>query len=139
MAGDEGRSTPAGSPAGIGPGSLLRSLSAVTLWVKDMRRSVGFYRSLGFEMIYGGEDEAFTSFRVGENFLNLARVKAEGKIPHWGRIVFHVSDVDAFHAAAIMAGQEPDFAPKDAAWGERYFHLSDPDGHALSFAAPLAG
>jgi hypothetical protein len=22
-------------------------------------------------------------------------------------------------------------------WGERYFHLTDPDGHALSFARPL--
>ena len=31
-------------------------------------------------------------------------------------------------------GDEPD--PDE--WGERYFHLTDPDGHQLSFAKPLA-
>ena len=28
-------------------------------------------------------------------------------------------------------------APRDAEWSERYFHLTDPDGHELSFARPL--
>ncbi|MHC4164482.1 MAG: VOC family protein, partial [Planctomycetota bacterium] len=28
-------------------------------------------------------------------------------------------------------------APADAEWGERYFHITDPDGHELSFARPL--
>jgi uncharacterized glyoxalase superfamily protein PhnB len=27
--------------------------------------------------------------------------------------------------------------PRDAEWGERFFHLTDPDGHELSFAWPL--
>ena len=27
--------------------------------------------------------------------------------------------------------------PRDASWGERYFHMSDPDGHELSFARPI--
>jgi catechol 2,3-dioxygenase-like lactoylglutathione lyase family enzyme len=27
--------------------------------------------------------------------------------------------------------------PRDASWGERYFHMLDPDGHELSFAQPL--
>ena len=31
----------------------------------------------------------------------------------------------------------PQFAPCDAEWGERYFHIADPDGHDLSFAKPL--
>ena len=26
------------------------------------------------------------------------------------------------------AGLTPDFAPRDAPWGERYFHIRDPDG-----------
>ena len=36
-------------------------------------------------------------------------------------------------------GFAPEAPPRDAAWGERYFHLSDPDGHALSFARPIQG
>jgi uncharacterized glyoxalase superfamily protein PhnB len=27
--------------------------------------------------------------------------------------------------------------PRNAEWGERYFHLTDTDGHELSFAQPL--
>jgi catechol 2,3-dioxygenase-like lactoylglutathione lyase family enzyme len=27
--------------------------------------------------------------------------------------------------------------PRDASWGERYFHMSDPEGHELSFARPI--
>ena len=52
----------------------------------------------------------------------------------WGRVIFYQSDVDALHASA--AGYRPD-APRDAECGERFFHLTDPDGHELSFAWPL--
>ncbi len=126
-------------PSGDSPTnpSLLSSISAITLWVKEMDRSVAFYEALGFERIYGGKGEPFTSFRVGPNYLNLAKVDASGKIPAWGRAIFYVTDVDAFYARVIDSGLTPDFEPRDARWGERYFHLSDPDGHALSFAAPL--
>jgi hypothetical protein len=27
--------------------------------------------------------------------------------------------------------------PKDATWGERYFHVREPDGYQLSFATPI--
>jgi uncharacterized glyoxalase superfamily protein PhnB len=37
----------------------------------------------------------------------------------------------------IAAGYRPDTAPRDAEWGERFFHVTDPDGHELSFAKPL--
>jgi uncharacterized glyoxalase superfamily protein PhnB len=47
--------------------------------------------------------------------------------------------VDAFYARAVAAGLCPDSAPRDATWGERFFHLTDPDGHELSFAQPLGG
>jgi uncharacterized glyoxalase superfamily protein PhnB len=45
--------------------------------------------------------------------------------------------VDALHARALAAGLAPEAPPRDAEWGERYFHLRDPDGHELSFARPL--
>src|SRR5215211_7271894 len=47
--------------------------------------------------------------------------------------------VEEFHARALAAGLRPDGAPRDAPWGERFFHLTDPDGHELSFAMPLPG
>jgi uncharacterized glyoxalase superfamily protein PhnB len=53
-------------------------------------------------------------------------------------VIFWVADVDEMHARARRAGYSPEAAPTDAPWGERYFHLRDPDGHELSFARPLA-
>ena len=49
----------------------VESLSAVTLHTADMRAAVAFYVDLGFEVLYGGPDAAFTSFRVGDGYLNL--------------------------------------------------------------------
>jgi catechol 2,3-dioxygenase-like lactoylglutathione lyase family enzyme len=115
----------------------VRRISAVTLAVRDMARSVGFYRLLGLRLLYGGEGAPFTSFAAGEGFLNLiASPDFDGR--WWGRVILHVDDVDALHAAAVRAGLRPEAAPRDAPWGERFFHLRDPDGHELSFARPLA-
>jgi catechol 2,3-dioxygenase-like lactoylglutathione lyase family enzyme len=44
---------------------MIESISAITLATHDMSRAVRFYRMLGFEIIHGGEDAAFTSFRAG--------------------------------------------------------------------------
>jgi uncharacterized glyoxalase superfamily protein PhnB len=55
----------------------------------------------------------------------------------WGRVILWVDDVDAAYSRVIAAGGVPDAAPADAPWGERYFHVRDPDGHELSFARPL--
>ena len=52
-------------------------------------------------------------------------------------MIFYVDDVDVLYAHAVALGFTPETDPRDAAWGERYFHLADPDGHALSFARPL--
>jgi uncharacterized glyoxalase superfamily protein PhnB len=44
--------------------------------------------------------------------------------------------VDAFWRHLKEKGFDPEI-PRDASWGERYFHMLDPDGHELSFARPL--
>ena len=49
----------------------VQHISAVTLAVQDMARSVDFYQKLGMELSYGGEDASFTTFRAGEGFINL--------------------------------------------------------------------
>ncbi len=116
---------------------MIQSLSAVTLATHDMARSVRFYRALGFELLYGGEDAGFTSFRAGAGFLNITAEAPERAWTWWGRAIFHVADVDALHARAVAAGLEPHAPPRDAPWGERHFHLTDPDGHEISFARPL--
>ncbi|WP_232316318.1 VOC family protein [Candidatus Burkholderia verschuerenii] len=114
----------------------IESLSTITFATHDMARSVRFYETLGFRIVYGGANEAFTSFAFGSSFLNITS-ETHGPIQWWGRVIIYVSDVDAFYRRAISRGIEPQFAPRDAPWNERYFHLTDPDGHELSFARPL--
>src|SRR3990172_7561911 len=119
-------------------GPRIESMSAVTLAVSDIARSVAFYRRLGFERCSGGEHTSFASFRAGSGFLNLGlSTNDAGLRSRWGRVIFYVSDVDAMYDRVIGLGLAPDFPPRVAPWGERSFHLPDPDGHELSFARPL--
>jgi|SRR6185312_2542476 len=116
---------------------MIDSISAVTLATHDMARAVRFYRLLGFTMLYGGEAASFTSFRAGSGFLNLIAQSDELRWSWWGRLIFYETDIDGLHARLVAAGHPPDTQPRDAEWGERFFHITDPDGHELSFAWPL--
>lgn len=118
------------------PEPRIEALSAITLATCDMARAVRFYEALGFTVKHGGAVEGFTSFTLGSSFLNL--IADPRPVQWWGRVIIHVSDVDAMHRKALAAGLAPAMAPSDAPWGERYFHITDPDGHELSFAKPLA-
>ena len=116
---------------------MIEGISAITLATQDMRRAVRFYRVLGFAMLYGGEDEGFTSFKAGSNFVNLIAQPAEQRWSWWGRVIIYETDVDGLHARLVASGYRPSTEPRDASWGERFFHITDPDGHELSFAWPL--
>lgn len=118
-------------------GVRIEGLSAVTLTTADMRRAVGFYEALAFERLHGGPKASFTTFRAGAQYLNITTETAPREAGRWGRVIFHVSDVDAMYRQAIAGGLTPQFAPRDASWGERYFHITDPDGHEVSLARPL--
>ncbi len=87
-------------------------ISAVTLAVGDMARSVEFYQRLGFKRVYGGANDLFTSLRFGNAFVNLQ--VQPGAMPRWwGRVIFRVDDVDAYHERLEQAKLFPD-QPRDA-------------------------
>ena len=117
---------------------MMEQISAVTLATANMARAFEFYTSLGFTLRYGGRDASFTSFVIGGGYLNLELVPGYKASALWGRVIFYVSDVDALYDRALALGLTPSTAPRDADWGERYFHITDPGGHELSFARPLA-
>ncbi len=116
----------------------VESINAVTLLTADMGAAVAFYCTIGFELLSGGPDAPFTTFRAGTGFLNVQLDPAHAPINEiWGRVIFWVADVDATYERARVGGYAPETSPVDASWGERYFHIRDPDGHELSFARPL--
>jgi uncharacterized glyoxalase superfamily protein PhnB len=98
---------------------------------------VDFYHDkVGMELLYGDDTASFTSLRIGGGYLTLILVP-EGGWSWWGRLIFHVDDVDAIHRRLVEAGLTPSSEHQDAMWGERYFHINDPDSHDLSFAKLL--
>ena len=122
--------TPTGRPV------TIEKISAVTLATGDMGRALVFYEALGFRLEYGGPDAPFSSLAMQSGHINLADrpVKPCGQ---WERVIIYVSDVDAMYERVLARGLKPESPPRDAPWGERFFHISDPDGHPLSFARPL--
>lgn len=115
----------------------VEKISAVTFQVTNMQAAVHFYRDvLGMELIYGGEDSSFSSLQAREAESAILNLEKGHPVNHWGRLILHVTDVDAFWTHLKENGFEPE-QPRNGAWGERYFHMPDPDGHELSFARPL--
>ena len=115
----------------------VERISAVTIKVSDMWASVGFYRDvLGLKVIFGGEQVSFSSLSMGDEESAILNLEQGRPANGWGRVIFYVNDVDACWTYLKGKGFEPE-KPRDAAWGERYFHLPDPDGHELSFARLL--
>ena len=118
-------------------GPKIEKISAITFRVSNMQASVHFYRNvLGMTLLYGGEHSSFSSLRASDSESAILNLEQADPAPRWGRLIFHVTDVDAFWTHLNDRGFHPEI-PRDASWGERYFHMRDPDGHELSFARPL--
>jgi catechol 2,3-dioxygenase-like lactoylglutathione lyase family enzyme len=113
----------------------IEGISAITLATHDMARAVDFYQRLGFRVAHATDE--FTTLHGGTATLNLIAATADRTWSWWGRLILLVDDVDATYRHVQAQGLRPEFAPRDAPWGERYFHVTDPDGHEVSFARPL--
>ena len=130
-------------------------ISAVTLIIKNMERSCNFYSKIpGFKLVYGGSsDDTFTTYEIGEYipkmYLNLELIitndnhkDTKRKKQQFGRIIFHTEDVDKLYSYFRSSEYISNLIsfenePTDAVWGERYFHIREPDGYQLSFAKPF--
>ena len=122
----------------------VTKISAVTLLVSDMSKSVEFYSKIpNFKMVFGGHDKEFTSFLIEDKTKSYLNLKLNETRPtDFGRIVFYVDNVDELFAymqddKTVSELGKFESKPQDATWGERFFHMLDPDGYKMSFATPL--
>jgi catechol 2,3-dioxygenase-like lactoylglutathione lyase family enzyme len=117
--------------------STIEKISAVTFRVGNMTESVRFYRDvLGMQLLYGGEGTGFSSLHARDTQSAILNLEQGKPVTRWGRLIFYVTDVDVLWNHLKDFGFDPEI-PRDASWGERYFHVPDPDGHELSFARRL--
>jgi catechol 2,3-dioxygenase-like lactoylglutathione lyase family enzyme len=114
----------------------VRRISAVTLSITNMERSCNFYSQIpGFKLVYGGSSkDTFATFEIGSNtskaYLNLelTTITIGNDRKFFGRIIFHTGDVDKLYSYMknnhnILDTISFENEPKDASWGERYFHI----------------
>src|SRR2546430_17597850 len=115
---------------------MIHYISAVTFAVRAMPEAITFYTTLGFTLISGGPDAQFSTLQAGDAFVNLT-VSPTYTPAWWGRTIFRVDDVDALYRTVLAQGLTPTTPLQNGSWGERYFHITDPNGEELSFAQLL--
>jgi hypothetical protein len=124
----------------------LLKISAITLKIKNMRKEWQFYSKIpGLILRYGGPDSSFTSFEMtaefhnSKSYINLELTNRLKFDTNFGRIIIYSKNVDKLYE---YFKQHEDICrlvkfknkPVDGAWGERYFHILDPEEYELSFA-----
>jgi lactoylglutathione lyase len=123
----------------------MDQLGYVILFVRDLERSVAFYRDvigLPFKLQGDGYVEFATQgARFGLYDRNrLGELTGQGTDPPdhpGGEVVFLVEDVDAEAERLREAGATILRGPVDRAWGHRTLHLEDPDGFVVELAGKI--
>jgi lactoylglutathione lyase len=121
----------------------VRTLDYVILYVADLDRALGFYRTLlGVE----GEvrSETYAEIRLANAklgfYLRDALPDLIGRPGGPGpdaEVLFVVDDVDAEANRLREAGVPVLSGPVDRPWGHRTLHLEDPDGHVVELAQEI--
>jgi lactoylglutathione lyase len=120
-------------------------LGYVILFVRDLERSVAFYRDMigvPFRLAGDGYVEFATQgAKLGLYDRNrLEELTGQGpELPEHpgGEVVFLVGDVDAEAARLRVAGAAILSGPVDRAWGHRTLHVEDPDGFVVELAEEI--
>jgi catechol 2,3-dioxygenase-like lactoylglutathione lyase family enzyme len=125
-------------------------LDVVGLVVKDMARSLAFYRRLGLEAPPEADREPHVEIGLPGG-LRLA-LDTEETIrsfdPDWAppssghrmSLAFRLdtpAGVDRLYDELVALGYEGHKTPWDAFWGQRYAEVLDPDGNMVDLFAPL--
>jgi catechol 2,3-dioxygenase-like lactoylglutathione lyase family enzyme len=124
-----------------------KKISAITLFVEDLRRSSAFYQDV-FEMEPAFGDETSSTFELANTllFLNLSSDASNmiapavvGEPGNGPRHVFAVivDDVDAVCAELTGKGVALLNGPQDRSWGMRTANFQDPDGYVWEIATRL--
>jgi catechol 2,3-dioxygenase-like lactoylglutathione lyase family enzyme len=111
----------------------LTQVSVVMLGVRDVRRSLGFYRDkLGLEV--QREIPGFVFLKAGPITLCLSEpaAKVRGQVAGAGEIVFAVEDVTAAYQALRGKGVQFTHEPRSVAPATGLANFDDPDGNHLS-------
>lgn len=121
--------------------------SMIGLLVKDMERSLGFYRALGLEIPKGAEEEPHVEVEIGDGvvlFWDAVFVgtyhpdRNEPKGGYRVLLEFFVGnkeDVDARYKELVVEGHRARKAPFETHFGAYMAMIDDPDGNTILLTA----
>ncbi len=130
-------------------GRMTPRFDAVGIVVSDMAASVAFYRRLGFAFPEGSGTAPHAEARLPGGLRLLLDTEetvrsfhADWKPGPGGRTSLALlcespAEVDAVYRALVTSGHQGELEPWDAAWGQRYAVVQDPDGNGVDLFAPL--
>jgi catechol 2,3-dioxygenase-like lactoylglutathione lyase family enzyme len=115
----------------------LTQVSVVMLGVRDVTRSLAFYRDkLGLEVQRGIPGFAFLNAGAVTLCLSEPAAKVRGELAGAGEIVFSVEDVTAAYEALRGKGVQFTHEPRSVTPTTRVANFDDPDGNHLSIFGP---
>ena len=100
----------------------------IRLTVRDPRRALEFYATLGMHTVWAGEDMAIAELRGGTHLLLFAGEPTGGAAP----FDLMVEDLHAAHTRYLDAGLEVSAVAERAGEHHHGFSVVDPDGHRIS-------
>ncbi len=108
----------------------------VELFVRDLDRSIAFYRDIGFELIRRDDEFAELSWEQHLFFLDSSQPPPDLDTPA-ANVRIMVPDVDAHWEKALAANARVLRVVDDRYYGLRDFTIADPDGFGVRFATRL--
>jgi lactoylglutathione lyase len=123
----------------------MKRLGYVILFVRDLERSVAFYRDvIGLPFKLHGDGYAeFATEGARFGLYERARLpeligrEADAPTSPGGEVVFLVEDVDGEAGRLRAARARILEGPVDRGWGHRTLHLEDPDGFVVELAQEI--
>jgi catechol 2,3-dioxygenase-like lactoylglutathione lyase family enzyme len=124
------------------------TLNAIGIVVSDMAESIRFYRLVGIDVPETPDEGHVDTFLPnGVRFMLDSEATIRSFRPEWTRatgnqigLAFEcagASEVDEIYERVVAGGFEGEKDPWDAAWGQRYAQLRDPNGVPVDLYAPL--
>jgi catechol 2,3-dioxygenase-like lactoylglutathione lyase family enzyme len=125
---------------------------AIGVIVSDIDRAVALYRRLGLEFPADTEGHGHVEATLpgGVRLMLDSEETIKSFNPDWSppqggprtAVAFlcdSPDEVDRVYRELVEAGAQPLKEPWDAAWGQRYAEVGDPDGNLIDLFAPLEG
>ncbi|MHC4959742.1 MAG: VOC family protein [Planctomycetota bacterium] len=98
---------------------------SVSLSVKDLRKSMTFYKALGFTQCFGEPAQNWVILKNGEAHIGLFQGMFEENL-----LTFNPTDARAIQAVIKEAGYEIEKEAEDGE-GPAHFAMRDPDGNSI--------